>query len=119
MKDIIKVIINKAIEGNLSFKELMDLWPEELEDDVYFNEVYENIESSIEHYTGFLFSRKPNYDAWFGMEEYYLLKVDMSLISLNIDSEKILRVRNELIKTHPDINCLDKKVNEIINYQNV
>ncbi len=52
---------------------LYSIWPEEL-DDKYWNEIFENLESGVEHFPHRLLSNKPDYDMWYKSREYTKLK---------------------------------------------
>ncbi len=100
-------ILEKAIEGKLDLKEFYDIWPSELNDNSFYDSVYENLESGIEHFPGNVFSMKPNYEVWHKMEEYYLLNVDKALITLEIDdTELLLYLREKIIQLKPSIGSI-------------
>ena len=97
MKVYIRVLelINNALDGELSLNDLYKLWPEELSKDKFYETIYNDVESVIEHYPGRL-------ESYF-MEShaYKALLVDKQLLNLividKLDSNRLLELKNKLL----------------------
>ena len=67
-------LIERALLGAVSLKEFYALWPEELEEDSRFENIYNDLENAIEHFPGALLTGKPKMDVFQRSEEYQRLK---------------------------------------------
>ena len=72
-------LILKALEGRLGLEEFYSNWPKELEGG-FWDDVYDNLESAIEHFPYGIFSRMPDYEVWHNSGEYRNLLSDLNII---------------------------------------
>ncbi len=57
-KKIVIDLFSKALKGELSIAEFNRKWPEFLEDDLFYEQLYDDLESAVEHMPGkYLFSK--------------------------------------------------------------
>jgi hypothetical protein len=82
-------IVQKAINAQLSLEDLMKLWPEELDDIDFYESIFLDVESSVEHFT--------NYNSFISSENYsnliidaFVLKLDKNIDFLNTARQKLL-----------------------------
>ena len=93
-KTVLK-LINKSLEGKLSFEELYQLCPEVLAEDRFYEIIYNDIESVVEHFPG-------KFDIHFIESiDYKTLLIDQKLLNLIIeerpDSNDLLELRMKLL----------------------
>lgn len=88
-------LINRSLEGELSLDELYELWPEELTKDEFYETIYNDVESVVEHYPGKLVTYFKE------SRDYKALLADKKLINLiieeNPDSGELLELRKKLL----------------------
>jgi hypothetical protein len=82
-------IVQKAITAQLSLEELMTLWPEEAEDIEFYESIFVDVESSVEHFT--------DYNSFINSDDYsdliideFILKLDKNIDFLNTARQKLL-----------------------------
>jgi len=80
--DRIRELIVKAIECELTIEELNDAWDISWNSDDYLSGIYDNLESSVEHYPGYFLKKGINFSKWHKMAEFVLLQIDSDLIRL-------------------------------------
>lgn len=102
-------LINKSLAGELPLDQLYVLWPEELAHDKFFDTIYKDVESVVEHYpakvTSIFGSEDP--DKYFKRSfEYRVLLSDKELIqqiineNLELNSDLLLLKRIKLIDSN-------------------
>jgi len=99
------VFIEKAINGNLELDELNKGWPEETEGIPFYEAVFEDIESAVEHFPSSLFGNP--IDRFKSEDEYRCLQISKLLISdadLSIDEKykALIELRKNAISSEPE-----------------
>lgn len=84
VRNQIKSLILRAIEGELALDELYSAWPDEAEGDLLAEAVYDDVESAVEHYP---------------LDHEHVLMIDLSLLDLEGNSQDLLSVRRERLRT--------------------
>lgn len=79
-KEQVSSLIKKALEGDLSLDELYSSWPDTLEEDPFFEKIYDHLESVVEHYPADLITGKPETTKFLESGEYKTLKNDLELL---------------------------------------
>lgn len=70
---LILEVIHKVLAAEMTLSEFYSIWPESLEGDVFAQELFDVIESAIEHTPGYIFSNGINMDEWKNSENYKIL----------------------------------------------
>lgn len=83
VRDRIKSLILRAVDGELSLDELYSAWPDEAEGDPLAEAVYDDVESAVEHYP---------------LDHEQVLRVDLSILDLEGEPKELLRIRQERLR---------------------
>lgn len=70
---IVISLIEKALEGKLGLEELHSSWPENPNNE-FWNDLFSNLESGVEHFPYELFSNMPDHEMWHKSREYNNLR---------------------------------------------
>lgn len=92
---IVLSLINQALVGELELKKLYKAWPEEVQGDEFYEEIYDDIERVVEH-TPRSFVRDGKFSFESSMD-YVLLKLDELLLASSYDKEKLKAVKQKII----------------------
>lgn len=97
MKDleVINALIKKAMKASLSLEELFEKWPEDFAENDFFESVFDDIESAVEHLPG---DASGEVD-WFSFQhstEYRLLQYDLIILDYLNSEDLILTGLKEL-----------------------
>ena len=110
-------LINKALKGTLELTELYDNWPEELSGIDFFENVYDDIESAVEHLPGNILTGKPDLDKFSRTKYYYNLLIDFELLKQLSDFNIMNSIRNDLVSKKTPIKKISNTVyNKKIKY---
>ena len=98
-------LIDKSLKGELSLDELRETWPEKLEDDKFYETIYDDVETAVERYPSIVlgFFRKEDPVEYFkNSYGYKALLTDHKLINLivaeNPDTSDLLEMRSKLLE---------------------
>lgn len=73
-KEILNLILEDAIQGKIKLENLYTRWPfEKLDNDIFYKQMFEDIESAIEHTPFNFFTKKVNFKIWKETREYKML----------------------------------------------
>ena len=70
---IILDLIDKVLTTEMTLNKFYTIWPETLEGDVFAEELFDVIESAIEHQPGYFFTNSINIDEWQNSNNYKIL----------------------------------------------
>jgi hypothetical protein len=96
---VISALCKDALYGKLKLEEFYKRWPHEADSDPFLRQLYEDIEDGVQHTPGFVFKQNVDLDAWGKSREYLVLYLDLSLLNLNEDTERLARRRSAIIQT--------------------
>ena len=114
MRELIKQIIEDALKGNITLETFFEKWPENAIGNNFYDLIYLNLESSIEHFPGYLFSNKPDIEEWHQMDEYLFLNIDKALLNLKItNSDILIELREKLISKMPSVGVIQSVLKEL------
>ncbi len=93
--DSIRGLIVKAIKCELTIEELNNAWDMGWNSNDYLSDIYDNLESSVEHYPGYFLKKGINLSKWHRMAEFVLLQIDSDLIQLISvkDTKELVKMR--------------------------
>lgn len=97
LKDLIKDLVERALIGELTFEELYDKWPQELEFDPFYEEVLLDLEAGIENFPPKVSGEKTDYETWVMMEEHAALSADLALLDFELDTDEQLMLKDKLL----------------------
>jgi len=81
-KDKVLELIRNAQDGKLSLEELNRDWPEGLDGNPLFEEIYDHIEAAVEHYPSSLFTNESYHERFKASSEYKALIKDSDRLTM-------------------------------------
>jgi hypothetical protein len=113
MYDKVTKLFSKAINGELSILELEQEWPESFEENSFFEELYDDLESAVEHMPGkSIFSHDINIEKFKYSNEYKIIFIDYLLLQANLDFETMITKRQYLFK---NLSWSEEQILDILN----
>ncbi len=88
--NLIRNILIQALNGNLYLPVFYDVWPNEVNNNPWFETIYEDLEEAIQHTPGFFIKKGVDYNTWCKSYEYHVLIIDYLLLKYSDKEEKIL-----------------------------
>jgi len=116
MIEAVKSLCKSALDGTLKLKQLCQGWPAEADTDPFLRQVYEDIEDGVEHIPGSFFKRKIDHESWESSEMYFVLYVDLLLLSHDRPTEELMRCRQVVLGqgTLTNKRAMEDKVKECL-----
>lgn len=97
--EIFESLIKLALKGQLNMDDFNDKWPVEDESIDFFNILYNDIESAIEHYPVSLIKMKELKERWLNSREYHVLNVDLELLQNGLEEQDFIVARKKMISS--------------------
>lgn len=115
-KNKVELLIQLAIDGNLSLEKLYNEYPDNLKLEPFWSDIWADLEEAVEHFPFKLFSGKKDYETWKNSREFKKLKIDLALIRLSLVDIKISKLRAKIIRLTESLHSeeVDKKINLIL-----
>lgn len=92
----ILLIIQRALKAELTLIELYSIWPDEVTNDSFYESIYNDVESAVEHTPFFLWSNGVDFDSYRSSYDYYLLLVDEFLLQTKYSNDILAKVKEKL-----------------------
>ena len=87
-----------ALKAELSLDAFFERWPSGATDDVFLEQVFEDLEEGVEHAPFHFFSATLNERAWRESIEYVRLRVDIALLREPDPSSRLLECRTRVLR---------------------
>lgn len=91
-------ICNRAIDGNIDLKEFYESWPNEANNDLFLEQVYEDVEYGIEHMPGFFLKDGVDLDQWVNTKPYLTIYLDSKLLIAGYTTDDLISYRKAVIE---------------------
>lgn len=91
-------LLQLAIKGELKLEKLHEEYPEDLKSKSFWADIWDDLETGVEHFPFKFFSGKPDSKTWNKSRELKNLKIDLALLETKFDDKKLYKVRNEFVE---------------------
>ncbi|MBI4683612.1 MAG: hypothetical protein HY755_00245 [Nitrospirae bacterium] len=95
---ILQSLCKSARDGVLTLKDFHRQWPEEANTNLFFKQLYEDIEDGVEHIPGFIFKRGVDYKSWHNSESYLILYLDFILLGFDKSADELQQCRSFVLE---------------------
>jgi len=96
--ELIINICKMALNGTIDIKEYYNIWPEDTNNDPFYEIVYDDIENGIEHIPGYFFKQGVNIDQWINSMHYLTIYLDVKLLMTNQPSAALVNYRKFIVQ---------------------
>ena len=96
---MVREICIEALEVRLQLQEISDRWPEDANTHGFLRKIHADVEDAVEHTPGYFFKKGVNRDAWVHSDMYLTLLLDVALLEMDSDFERLDVCRERLLKS--------------------